>query len=192
MEEILQANVINLRNITGTRNLLTNLSKSLDTPLNGSTDPYEVLEYFQNKPLSLLIKINGRQAALIGFSQNLYKAPNHWLTTTLVFTPFRGSMLNLELKRSVAHICLQNNIPLGAIIRDWNLRSFNAMRKAFPLTEPTIVPLKPKSDNPHSDSGWFFDFNNTILLPPTIHFNKMDTNIKKWWITQKQPDFAVI
>jgi hypothetical protein len=192
MEKITSAYAINLRDITGTRTLLSNLSTSLDTPINDSTDPREVLRYFQEKPLTLLIKANDEQAALVGFSKNMYKAPEHWVTTTLVFTKFRGSELNKELKRGIAEICDLNEIPLGAIVRDWNLRSFNAMRKAFPYTEPQVIPLKPKDNKPDSDSGWFFDLRTAAFEAPTVKVRKLDTHINEWWSYQAQNELQLV
>lgn len=182
--ETLQNNyAFNLRNITGTKTLMSNLKESMDTPLNGTTCPSATLDYFWNKPLSVVIKIEGKQAALIGFSQNLDKAPEYWLTTTLLFTKYRGTGLNTQLKRLTIEIAKQNSIPLGSIIRDWNVRSLKAMENAFPGAIGVPIDLKTRNDHPESTSGFLYDLRNVNVEKSTLKIPKYDKIVTNWWQT---------
>lgn len=176
---------VNLRDINGTKTLMSNLKESMDSPLNGTTCPYATLDYFWNKPLSVVIKIEGKQAAMIGFSQNIDKAPDLWLTTTLLFTKYRGTGLNMQLKRLTIEIAKQNAIPLGSIIRDWNIRSLKAMENAFPGAVGKPIELRTRQDFPESSSGFLYDLRNVNVDKSTLTIAEYDSIVKNWW--QKMP-----
>lgn len=158
---------------------------SLDTPLGGSTDVDEVIQYLLGKPGSWVVYYNDSPVGLFGLGFNFAKKPEWLLTSTLIFSHARGTGINCLLKVTVAQAALRENIKLAAIVRSWNARSMSAMAKAFPEVKPEPLDLKWVAGEFGGDEGYWYDLSTCVLRPDDESWINITSTISSWWASQK-------
>ena len=134
---------------------LLEFEESYDTQIAERETATEAFEYISTKPVSWVILVDGIPSGLFALSPSI-RTPEYLQTTTFLLQRVRKLGLNLLIKRVVAQTFL--DLPaykLCSCVRDWNERSINSLKKAF----PEVVPVWREriAAEPFGEWHWFFD-----------------------------------
>lgn len=111
------------------------------SPLGGQLDAVSLWNFFiTDKPGRWVTFYEERPIGLCGLA-SLPEVPGFYQTSTYLFSDFRGHGYNRHIKRITlqAFSAFGGNVKLGAVVKEWNIRSQKAMRNAFPQAKRSVL-----------------------------------------------------
>lgn len=165
------------------------------SPLGGQLDAVSLWNFFiTDKPGRWIAYYDDTPIGLCGLAP-LPEVPGFYQTSTYLFSDFRGQGYNRHIKRMTlkAFSSFSHIVKLGAVVKEWNIRSQKAMMNAFPRVERSVLIFSPSDAQKYNgDFQYFYDFTPHLHDESTMYENTpVHQTVTVWLQTRLATETAV-
>lgn len=153
---------------------LIHLTSQDYSPVGGQLDAPALWNFFSTtKPGRWVVKYGSTPIGLSALSP-LPEVGGFYQTGTYIFSKYRGKGYNPILKKTTlaAFNANPNAHKLGAVIKEWNVRSQKAMKNVFPDIEPGKLFFSPEDAKKYGgEYQYFYDYSSYPGVDLSEYFN---------------------